>query len=77
MAATAWMWGLIAIPGRLVRHGRQLILRLPAAATCLPRSSPARGPPGHVLTTGPLARPGTWNPRTGRAINRAACLPAH
>jgi hypothetical protein len=53
---------LIAVPGRLVRHGRQLILRLPPATACSPKLSPgcAHCPPclDH-RPPGPTPEPGT------------------
>jgi hypothetical protein len=33
-------WRLIAVPGRLVRHARHLIVRLRPATACSPRSWP-------------------------------------
>jgi hypothetical protein len=38
MIAT-FRWGLVAVPGRLIRHARHLVLRLPPATTCFLRSS--------------------------------------
>ena len=37
-------WRLIAVPGRLVRHAGQLILRLPPGPACSPRFSPGCEP---------------------------------
>ena len=38
---------LIAIPGRLTRHARHLILRLHPATACSPKSSPGYGRSPH------------------------------
>jgi Transposase DDE domain group 1 len=71
---------LIAVPGRLIRHARHLILRLPPATACSPRSWPGCGhcPPSpdlHLLSPGspswstarqPRPQKGPAKPRTRR-----------
>jgi hypothetical protein len=67
---------LLCIPGRLIHHAGQLILRLPPATTCSPRSSPDYAPspthPDHA-TPGPdhLPEPAT------RGDTRARSMPTH
>jgi hypothetical protein len=77
-------WRLIAVPGRLVRHARHLILRLRPATACSPRSWPGCGtcphPPDlHTLSLGSpsLSTACRSDPKKGPQIANPARLPGH
>jgi hypothetical protein len=65
---------LIAVPGRLVCHGQQLLLRLPPGCHLLAQGPrPPPGTPRHVLTWPYGPRPGTWNREPGATPGHHAC----
>ena len=68
-------WRLIAVPGRLVCHAGQLILRLPPGDQLLAEVSPASGPsprrPDQPGPQGPDRKPEKANPAPRRALKPA------